>query len=212
MCALPLDLLVYISIMATTGTEKYSRIVLTLVKGGTKLTKKFLHKRTKDLSPEDEHITIDEFLLKHRTSILQHKSGQNKQAIFFPPSGITDLEKWDLFMFCFILLQICDLTPTVKMYVGKIQKIRNKLFHMKEPTLDDDKYEEYKEKLDTCFKKCLEAIDDEAFQEEIMEEVKSFQAGPLELTQTVKLMHTFYRMGPEQRKILEKVTEGNHFN
>lgn len=198
--------------MATTGTEKYSRIVLTLVKGGTKLTKKFLYKRIKDLCPEDENITIDNFLQKHRTTILEHKSGQNKQSIFFPTSGTTDLEKWDLLMFCFILLQTCDLTPTLKMYVGKIQKIRNKLFHVKEPTLDDDKYEDYTDKLDTCFNKCLKAIDDRAFQTEITEEVKSFKSGPLELTETVKLMHTFYRMDQEQRKILEKISEGNIFN
>ncbi|XP_053394348.1 helicase with zinc finger domain 2-like [Mercenaria mercenaria] len=191
--------------MATTGTEKYSRILLTLVKGGTKVTRRFFEKRVKDLSPEQ---TIDEFLARHKIAILQKKPGKNKRNIYFPSTGNTDLEQWDLNMFCYILIETCDLTPTLCMYVEKLPKIRNKLCHLNEPTLEDVKFQDYKDKIKCCFKNCLKEIDDAEFKNEIKLLIKSFASGPLTLEDTLKSIHTFYHMELDQMEKLDKLDQG----
>lgn len=195
--------------MATTGTEKYSRIVLILVKGGTKITRTLFEKRVICLSPAEGVLTVNDFLLRNKAAILQEKVGKSKEFTYFPRNGgETDTGIWDMPMFCYILTQVCDLTPALCMYVRKLQKIRNKLSHMNDPTLSDTVYAEYIEKVDCCFQKCLEEINDTAFTARLDELVSSFKEGPLVLDDTLKTIHNFYKMEIQRIDILEKLDKG----
>jgi hypothetical protein len=194
--------------MSSTGTEHYSRIMLTLMKGGTKLTRRLVEKRVKDLSKNGEEDTIDEFLLKNKSLILKQKLGKNKQDVFFPQFGQTNLDNWDLCMFCLILEETCDLTHITKMYIKKLLKIRNKLCHLNDPTLETRKFEEYTEQMKCSFEYCLKEINDDMFTEEMNALVQSLATGPLSIDDTLKAVHKLYRLEWTHREVLEKIGNG----
>jgi hypothetical protein len=183
--------------------------MLTLMNGGTKLTRRFVEKRVKDLSKNGEEDTIDEFLMKNKAVILQHKLGKNKEYVLFPPSGLTNLDYWDLCMFCFILEETCDLSYTIKMRIKKLLKIRNKLCHLNDPTLEKIKFDEYTDQLKRSFENCLDEINDEKFTEEMEKLVLKLATGPLSIDNTLKAIHKLYHSELTQKEVLEKIGNGN---
>ncbi|XP_060599028.1 uncharacterized protein LOC132752684 [Ruditapes philippinarum] len=191
--------------MSSTGTENYSRIIVTLMKGGTKLTRRLVEKTVKDLSKNGGENTIDEFLLKNKSLLLKRKLGENNQDVFFPPSGHTNLDNWDLGMLCFILEETCGLTNIMKMYIKKLLKIRNKLCHSKDPTLETRKFEEYTEQMKCSFEHCLKEINDDEFTEEINALVQSLATGPLSLFDLLEAVHQRYFKEMTNKEVLEKI-------
>ncbi|XP_060598578.1 uncharacterized protein LOC132752279 [Ruditapes philippinarum] len=194
--------------MSSTGTENYSRILMTLMKGGTKLTRRLVEKTVKDLSKNGGEVTIDEFLLKNKSLILKQKLGKNKQDVFFPSSGHTNLDNWDICMFCFILEETCGLTYTMKMYIKKLLKIRNKLCHSNDPTLETRKFEEYTEQMKCSFEYCLKEINDDKFTEEINALVQSLATGPMSSHDLLKAVHKLYFIEMTNKEVLEKIENG----
>lgn len=175
--------------MSTVDTEKYTRINLMLVKSGTMLTRRLFLQSIKDLSPIGHEYTVDEFLNKHKKKILTTETGRNKRHTIYPSSGNTNLDNWDLYLFCFVLEETCSLHPTNKMDIQKLQKMRNKLCHLKEPTLDTREFDDKLSKLKIIFGRTQQLINDPEFENSLNADMRNFETGPLSATDIVKFYH-----------------------
>lgn len=198
--------------MATTGTEKHARLSIMLMKGGTKITRRLFEKRVVQLTPNNHTPspwTVDDFLLVNKEKILKFKDGRNKERIFFP--GVTDktnLHHWDLSMFCFILLESADVSREVCMDIEKLRKLRNKLCHLSEPSLEMDTYNNYLDKIEIIFERILKVIGETTLENEINDMLKSIKEGPLSIDDALRQMKSFYMMEEETKKILSAHSKG----
>ncbi|XP_053391002.1 uncharacterized protein LOC128553841 [Mercenaria mercenaria] len=193
--------------MATTNHEKYSRLVLMLVRGGTKITRALLEKRIKDLTPqnhEPDPWTIDQFLNANKQKIIGTQTGRAKERMLFPGTTCTNVEDWDLYMFCFVLIDICGVFRTVRMDVDQLRKIRNKLCHLNEPSINSEKYEHYVDKIEVIFDRLLAELNDRHLMIAIAEILKAAKEEPLSFKETLIVVHKFFSMDAETREILSQ--------
>lgn len=190
--------------MATSDTEKYVRINLMLVKGGTLLTKRLFTKRVKDLSPPGVELTVEQFLNNNRTTILNTRTGKNYESAIYPPSGDTDIDKWDLYLLCFILQEVGNLIYINKKDIEKLQGMRNKLFHLPQPVLNAAVYEERLVKTKTIFTRTCDLIGDDIFKKEIMDIIEAFEKQPIAVEELALLNHEMNRMESRWLQLLDK--------
>ncbi|XP_053395656.1 helicase with zinc finger domain 2-like [Mercenaria mercenaria] len=197
--------------MATTGTEKHARLVISLMKGGTKLTRRLFEIRVSELTPTDyiqSPWTVDQFLVSNKGKILANDAGRKKEKTYFP--GIldkTNLNHWDLSMFCHVLLEACELDPETGVDVRELRKLRNKLSHLSEPSLDDVKYNLNMNKLEVIFRRTLKKIGDGNLDDEIIGILNSSKNGELSLSDAYKEIYKFFQMEGEIREVLSEHTK-----
>ncbi|XP_053388986.1 uncharacterized protein LOC128552018 [Mercenaria mercenaria] len=177
--------------------EKYTRILITLIKGGTKLTCRFFEKRVAELTPADHATspwTIYEFLLANKDNINKCKqdTGRNNKKLLFPgaPDKIQHTT-WDFALFCFLLHELCDLSSAQRLDIEIIIKIRHKLAHATSPTLPDHRYNVYKQRIEVVFGRLLKEIGgaDETFIKDIKQILELLNGAPLKLKDVIQEIH-----------------------
>ncbi|XP_053374043.1 uncharacterized protein LOC123530935 [Mercenaria mercenaria] len=196
--------------MSTTGTEKHCRLCLMLNKGGTKACHLLLLKRVEELTPSDHQPypwTVHEFLQSKKKEMLKSHISKEKMQVLFPRTGITDLPKWDLSLFCTVLTTYCELKQLARLDVERLRTLRNELCHMNEPHIDDVKYKDYFETIQVIVTRILENNNDNETKESIEKVLNDIHEGPLSLVETLKEMHTFYSMEMDIREKLEYVKD-----
>ncbi|XP_045170223.2 uncharacterized protein LOC123532728 [Mercenaria mercenaria] len=196
--------------MATTGTEKHFRLCLVLMKAGTKACHCLLLKRVKDLSPADHEPfpwTVDDFLLSKKKKIRNAKLGKEKDRILFPADSKTNLSKWDLSLFCFVLIECCKLPKLICLDVERLRTLRNELCHVHEPTVNDEVYTDYLTTITVIIRRIIDETDDECMKCEIKRIVNVTEKEPLSLEETLRDMHAFYSMERNIREKLDQMSE-----
>ncbi|XP_053406936.1 uncharacterized protein LOC128559426 [Mercenaria mercenaria] len=179
--------------MATAGTGTQNRLSAILLNVGTPVARTLFENRVKDLTPPGHDPfpwTVDEFLLENKPKIRAMLRNKHSQIL---PDNLQSvkLENWDLAQLCRILLECCELQPDIKHFIQHLLKLRNKLFHMSEPTADDTKYNNYLCKLKAIICSCLKEINDEVFSEKINKMVADLEQGYFtgEVMEQLKSMH-----------------------
>jgi hypothetical protein len=202
--------------MTTTDDERHCRICLMLMKGGTKISKALFEKCVKDQTPE-EHIphpwTLDHFLNDNKKKILDTQTGNAKKKILFPAAGgtRTHVEEWDLYMYCFFLIEICGIKRNVRMDIEQLRKMRNKICHRNEPKIDRKKYDRKVDKLEVIYERLLKEICDEELTNEVNRILKSSKEDPLSCREIILVMHEFYKTDLETREILTQQSAGKKY-
>lgn len=187
--------------MATAGTERYSRINLILVDGGTKLTRKMFLKRVHDLSTSGQRDTIDTFLGSCKGSLLKTRTGRNRERTLYPPfGGTTNLDEWDLYLLCFILQEVCHLDYINRKDIEKLQRMRNDLCHLSNPTLDDLLFRTQLEEIKIIFKRSLQMIDDPNFEVELNQLVHKCEHGPISVDDIIRIHHHYTKLELERNE------------
>ena len=192
--------------MSTTGTEKHCRLCLMLIKGGTKACHHLLLKRIKELSPKDHQPypwTVQQFLEAQKKTIKKSKISKDKLNILFPVTGDTDLSKWDLSLYCTVLLLYCQLPYVVYLDIKQFQTLRNNLCHMNEPTVTDSEFKDKLETIKVIIDRIVEKTDDPNVKTEMENIKESLETEPLSLGESHKEMHKFYSMEMDIREKLE---------
>lgn len=173
----------------TTDTTNYIRIHLILMKGGTLLTKTLFLKRVKDLSPAGHELTVDEFLGQHSVKILATSTGKNNEVKLYPMTGTTNLDEWDLPLYCFILKTVCDLPMKNKLDMGNLKTMRNELSHLHDPSLTDADFKNHLSTIEPIFTRSLQMINDPLFEKEMKTLLQKCETGALAVDEVVKVHH-----------------------
>ncbi|XP_052813655.1 uncharacterized protein LOC128240807 isoform X2 [Mya arenaria] len=85
--------------------------------------------------------TIDQFLLNNKKDILNFDIGKRFNTVLFPKGNqTTDLDKWDLTLFCLILGNVCKLPSTQDNDVNQVRITRNVIHHLPKPSISDSDY------------------------------------------------------------------------
>ncbi|XP_053378109.1 uncharacterized protein LOC123528769 isoform X2 [Mercenaria mercenaria] len=198
--------------MASAGTGRHNRLCTILVQVGTPVSKALFEKRVIDLRPSDQSPstwTVTQFLQTNRGKITSSKIGRNKKTIIYSMKpDVTNLENWDLYLITSMLIECCQLDSNIKLYIAQLRKLRNKLFHMSESTIDDDKYEHYLTKLKVIFEKCLSEIQDVSFSETINGMVKTLEEVTLKQNDIDNVMDKLRSMQEETNDRLSELGHG----
>ncbi|WAR16825.1 hypothetical protein MAR_031419, partial [Mya arenaria] len=134
--------------------EFFSRVTLALTDCGTKLLLHLLIRRIQELTPKDhprQPWSLDEFLYNNVKDILiSIGKDKMKRNILYPGfQKETDLSKWDIPLYVFVLLNACELDDTdyirsqLRHDICNIRNIRNKMQHMGNPRLKEAIYRSY---------------------------------------------------------------------
>ncbi|XP_060597033.1 uncharacterized protein LOC132750955 [Ruditapes philippinarum] len=192
--------------MTTTDDERHCRICLMLMNGGTKISKALFEKCMKVQTPEN-HIphpwSLDDFLRANETKILGTETGKAKKKIIFSAQGVSSqVEEWDLYMYCFFLIEIVDVECRVRMDIKQLRKIRNKICHLNEPKIGIEKYNRTVDKLGVIYERLLKEICDEELTIEVNRIIKASKEDPLSTKEIIFTLHKFYKTDLETREIL----------
>ncbi|XP_053406940.1 uncharacterized protein LOC123546648 [Mercenaria mercenaria] len=208
--------------MSTAGMGRQSRLCVILVKVGTPVARAVFEKRVKDLTPPNHDPspwTVDDFLSENKPKIRSMKLKSQMWSKMFPvQSHVIRLEQWDLALLCRILTECCDLRPDIRLDIYQLRKLRNKLFHMSEPSIDDHKYQHYLAKLKVSFDRCLKETNDDVFTTEMdkmFEDLEHGQFSQVDAEEVMEMLQfmqeetneRFYELGQNQQSTNERLDD-----
>ncbi|XP_052760595.1 uncharacterized protein LOC128235228 isoform X2 [Mya arenaria] len=134
--------------------EYFSRVNLALTDCGRRVLSQLLQRRVGQLTPENHPAqpwSLDDFLNHYMEDILLSIGKEkSKKLILYPGFGIkTDLAKWDIPLFVFVLLNASKLDDDDNLHrqlrhdICNLRELRNKMLHKGTPVLDESMYHNY---------------------------------------------------------------------
>ncbi|XP_053391578.1 uncharacterized protein LOC128554332 isoform X2 [Mercenaria mercenaria] len=166
---------------------KYCHLIYAVHRCGFRITKELFLKRVHDITPEGHDPfpwTVDDFLYTNREKILKHKLGEKlKQTLFPGHSKSTDLDRWDLNTFCFLLIHFCGLEERVNQDITFFRKLRNKLVHLGDGDIDEHAYEVYLDRIEGIISRCSNELNNpelEAELKNVLKEIENVQLADFE--------------------------------
>ncbi|XP_052770696.1 uncharacterized protein LOC128210394 [Mya arenaria] len=166
--------------------EYFSRVNLALTDCGRRVLLHLLQIRVRELTPkdhQDQHWSLDEFLNHNMEDILicigRDKSKKN---ILYPFKQDTDLTKWDIPLFVFVLLNACELNDHESLYCQLIHDIRNlidlrnKMLHKGTPTLDEQIYRKYFGRIVGAVQRICDYMQEPDLKESLSKELDKYES------------------------------------
>ncbi|XP_052759768.1 uncharacterized protein LOC128202731 isoform X3 [Mya arenaria] len=133
--------------------EFFSRVNLALTDCGRRVLLHLLQRRVGELTPKDHQHqpwSLDEFLNHNMADMLiSIGSDRSKKDVLYPFKQDTDLTKWDIPLFVFVLLNVCELDDSDSLHrqlkhdIFNLRNLRNRMLHKGTPTLDEPIYCKY---------------------------------------------------------------------
>ncbi|XP_052813638.1 uncharacterized protein LOC128240798 isoform X3 [Mya arenaria] len=115
---------------------------------------------------------IDQLLLKNKKQI-SRKVGQTAKDLLFPKGNQpTNVDAWDISLFCCILRICCMLQPTQDNDVNAVRITRNEIAHSPKPCISNADYAKHANVFKTFITNTLNYINDQDLKAEINEQVQ----------------------------------------
>lgn len=192
--------------MASHKSNKFKQIIVIIVGSGTKLTKAILQYYVQKSSPTNFNPypwTLDHFLYENQTHILSTRTGKRKQRVFFPGFGkSTNLELWDLHMYCFVLTELCPLADAVRQDINNLKDLRNKVCHISKPVIPDHIYDTYIDRIKGVVQRCTQVIGDKDLEVELFQYIEDVESGTTDQPDAETQLREWCNLGKQLREIL----------
>ncbi|XP_052769719.1 uncharacterized protein LOC128209642 [Mya arenaria] len=160
-----------------------------------------------------ESWTLDDLLFEKKSKILSRETGKAKEKVFFPGrKKDTNVENWDLNMFCFILSEICDIPDetNVKQAVESLKSLKDILFQNARAKLSENEYAKYSRLLENATDTCIRFIEDDSDREEMKTKIKKlYDKGIEEVTppndQLIHVLQNWHMNEKYNKEILQEL-------
>ncbi|WAR14073.1 hypothetical protein MAR_004178, partial [Mya arenaria] len=154
----------------------------------------------------DQLMTIDQLLSKHKGTILESDVGKRSLSVLFPQGSTkTDLENWDITLYCCILTNCCILPSTLENDVNGIRITRNAIHHSPKAIVDDDDYTQFSGVFKTFIFNALNYINDETLKVNVNKQVE--EAERLVSEQVVKAYERSHKLYLKDTTMAESLKE-----
>ncbi|WAR11270.1 hypothetical protein MAR_036346 [Mya arenaria] len=119
-----------------------------------------------------KRLSIDQVLLSHKKKILRKVEHSAKDLLFPKGKQQTNVDKWDISLFCYILRTCCMLQPTQDNDVNDVRTTRNYIAHSPKPCVSNADYAMHANVFKTFITNTLNHINDQDLKAEINEQVQ----------------------------------------
>ncbi|WAR11161.1 hypothetical protein MAR_036237 [Mya arenaria] len=155
--------------------------------------------------------TIDQLMFAQKRKILSSDIGRRFSSVLFPQGNqATDLDDWDLTLFCFILRSVCTLPPTQDCDVNDVRLTRNAIHHLPKPIISDRDYLKFANVFKTFIANALNYLNDQHLKAEINQQVDEAER-PVS-KQVIKAFDVAHKLYLKDKSIFEDLKEHTNGN
>ncbi|WAR10487.1 hypothetical protein MAR_035563, partial [Mya arenaria] len=164
----------------------FSRVNLALTDCGRRVLLQLLLRKVEELTPIDHPVkpwSLDDFLNHNKEDISLYigKNNNKRKLILYPGLGKkTDLTKWDIPLFVFVLLNACKLDHNdaldrpLQHDIGNLSNLRNKMLHKGAPVLKEPTYRKYFDRIVGAVQRICDYMQEPALKESFRKELSQY--------------------------------------
>ena len=200
--------------MATSvNSEKQCRTVLLLTRASTIMLKGIV---LDCVSKSPQRASLDDWLQANRRKITHFQNGKRRdihhfEEILFPPFATTDIDKWELNVLCFIVMDVCTtVDPKIGNNVEDLKSMRDKLFHT--AAMSNDDYDQCRDQIEDMVLTCCRVLGDVGLTEKVEAAITNMKNDPLSIEECIRTHRMLYEWDRQISDKLDHLSQGKQDN
>ncbi|XP_052788526.1 uncharacterized protein LOC128223278 [Mya arenaria] len=165
--------------------EYFTRVFFALTDCGRRVLLHLLQRRAGELTPKDHKSqpwSLDEFLIHNKAAILLPTGRERRHKdILYPFKQDTDLTKWDIPVFVFVLLKACELNDNGDLHrqlrddIDNLKSLRNVMVNSATPTLKKEFYHMYFWRIVGAVQRICDYMQEPGLKESLLKELDKYE-------------------------------------